>query len=424
MFGFGRDLRRLFAQARDGRDRTWIELIGVDLLEMEARGQASVQRPSRRSMTSGLKAAGLWREHARRTGLRLSLERAMAEAGRSAEAAMSSEQYAEAALEIAMCLMLQYELRGGPELLDRAESFLDGHSVLKDRALNARLRSAAARLAALKARHAGETMELIAASTALDAALCDLIAHEDLAAEASDVQLDSAALKLEAGLALAHAEFLEQAGRDLRLLVRNASPDYRPVTRARALTLCAAGLSALAGMTGDEAAREQAEAMFDAAADAFTPDHSPLDWAAIELARTVRDPQADISRLIRVEAVTGNGGLILGAIARERRTAAQVGRAARKTDDAELIRIQRRLLQRLSRRDASDHPLDWAVDQIGLAQIGLVFCRLSGDPEPLHLGLMLTEAGETARDLGAGLIADRAETLLSELSQISRASRS
>ena len=37
MFEFGRDLRKLFAQARESEDLGWVELIGVDLLQAEAR---------------------------------------------------------------------------------------------------------------------------------------------------------------------------------------------------------------------------------------------------------------------------------------------------------------------------------------------------------------------------------------------------
>ena len=36
MFEFGRDLRKLFAQARESEDLGWVELIGPDLLRAEA----------------------------------------------------------------------------------------------------------------------------------------------------------------------------------------------------------------------------------------------------------------------------------------------------------------------------------------------------------------------------------------------------
>ena len=40
MFEFGRDLRKLFAQARETEDLGWVELIGADLLRAEARREA------------------------------------------------------------------------------------------------------------------------------------------------------------------------------------------------------------------------------------------------------------------------------------------------------------------------------------------------------------------------------------------------
>ncbi|KAK0348887.1 hypothetical protein LTR94_035339, partial [Friedmanniomyces endolithicus] len=59
---------------------------------------------------------------------------------------------------------------------------------------------------------------------------------------------------------------LDKAGRDLRALVEAAAPEQRPLSRARALALCAAGMAALAAIAEAPAARDQAKAMFDAAA--------------------------------------------------------------------------------------------------------------------------------------------------------------
>ncbi len=92
---------------------------------------------------------------------------------------------------------------------------------------------------------------MLDASALMDSALHDVSRRPDLAAEAAEVQLDRASLALEAGLLRGDTRLLDQAGRDLRAVVASASPEYRPVTRARALSLCAAGLSALAAMAGD-----------------------------------------------------------------------------------------------------------------------------------------------------------------------------
>ncbi|MBG7616049.1 hypothetical protein IWC96_12290 [Brevundimonas sp. BAL450] len=419
MFGFGRDLRRLFAQARDGSDRTWIELIGADLLEAEARGQATDAHRTgcREPVVTGLKASTLWREHARRTGRRASLARALSAASDADRAATTPDQHAEAAMESALCLMLQYEQRGGTDLLDQIDLILDGHEPGRSAPLAARLAVAHARLEALKARRNGEAAAMLDASALMDSALHDVSRRPDLAAEAAEVQLDRASLALEAGLLRGDTRLLDQAGRDLRAVVASASPEYRPVTRARALSLCAAGLSALAAMAGDDAARTKAHELFDAAADTFTPDHSPLDWAAMELARAARDPNPDLNRLIEIEAVTAGEGLILGALARERRVAVEAQQAEGDRNAAQLARMETRLRRRLTTGEPGDNPLDWAVDQINLAQVQLTRMRLTGRGEAGHLGLVLVEAAETARELGAGLIADRADQLLAAVRQ-------
>ena len=63
MFEFGRDLRKLFAQARESEDLGWVELIGPDLLRAEAlresidAGRVSCNRP----FETEHRAAALWR---------------------------------------------------------------------------------------------------------------------------------------------------------------------------------------------------------------------------------------------------------------------------------------------------------------------------------------------------------------------------
>ena len=82
MFEFGRDLRRLFEKARDSDDLGWLELIGLGLVEVEARqqtvdaGRVSCPRPH----VAALRASALWREHARRCGAAASLDKAEAAA--------------------------------------------------------------------------------------------------------------------------------------------------------------------------------------------------------------------------------------------------------------------------------------------------------------------------------------------------------
>ena len=128
MFEFGRDLRKLFAQARESDDLGWVELIGADLVRAEARqqsidaGRVSCTHP----FEAELRASALWREHARRTGFGDSLERAHKAASDAVGIADGADQAARAAIETAHVLMLEFDLRGGLAGLDRALACIDG----------------------------------------------------------------------------------------------------------------------------------------------------------------------------------------------------------------------------------------------------------------------------------------------------------
>jgi len=103
MFEFGRDLRKLFEKARESEDLGWLELVGADLVQMEARresvdaGRVSCARP----FDGWMRASALWREHARRTGCAASLDHAAAAASDAARQTASPDQTAAAAIESA-----------------------------------------------------------------------------------------------------------------------------------------------------------------------------------------------------------------------------------------------------------------------------------------------------------------------------------
>ena len=193
------------------------------------------------------------------------------------------------------------------------------------------------------------------------------------------------------------------------MLVEAASPDYRPLTRARALALAGAGLMALARLARNDTAAEQGRALFDAAADQFTPDHSPLDWVAVQLVQT--PGETPIALLAQAEALTREPGLVLGALARERRLATEIDLAEDVGDLAGLVGLETVVRQRLTARGA--RPLDWAADQIGMARLAMAKGRLMG-VEPRAIGLMLAEAMETAREWGAPALLERAMLAMPE----------
>ena len=234
----------------------------------------------------------------------------------------------------------------------------------------------------------------------------------------------SAARALEIGVLRRDPSLLDQAGRELAVLIDGASPDYRPLTRARALALCGTGLSVLATLAGDADAAGQGRAMFEAAADQFTPDHSPLDWIAIQLVRS-EDEAAPLLTLTQCETLSQGQGLILGALARERRIARETALVTTLGDMTGLDAIETRIRARLVKAAASE-PLAWAADQIGMAHVALARtamarAALTRSPfagsrveAPPELGLILTEAAATAREEGALVLAERAERLLAQ----------
>jgi len=406
MFEFGRDLRKLFEKARESDDLGWLELIGADLVAAEAQslgiegGRVSCAQP----FDTWMRASALWREHARRTGRRSSLDRAAAAASDAARHTATPDQTAAAAIESGHIHLLRFDLFGGPEKLTAAVS--DVQSLTADRPAT---RSAAAalhaRLTARRARLSGEPAAMLDAAALLDAALHGARALPPTVGD--DLRLDRAALGLEAGVARRDGRLLDQAGRDLRILVESASPDYRPVTRARALALAGAGLMALARLAKDEAATAQGQALFAAAADQFTSDHSPLDWVAVQLASGASD--TPLARLSEAESLTREPGLILGALARERRLAAESALAEAMGDVEGLTGLES-IVRRGLAASAGAQPLEWAADQIGMAHLALAKARLTGSP-PRAVGMMLAEAMATAREWGAPALVQRAALL-------------
>lgn len=408
MFEFGRDLRKLFETARESDDLGWLELIGAGLVEAEARresidaGRVSCARP----FDSWMRASALWREHARRTGLRSSLDQAAAAASDAARHTTTPDQTAQAAIESGEVHLLRFDLFGGPERLTAA--LADVQTLPVERPQTRSLAAALhARLTSRRARLSGEANVMLDAAALLDAAVHGARGLPRMLGD--ELRLDRAALALEAGVTRRDPRLLDQAGRDLRALVEAASPDYRPLTRARALALAGEGLLALARLARDEAAAAQGKALFDAAADQFTADHSPLDWVAVQL--TQADGDTPLLPLAQAESLTREPGLILGALARERRLGAEARLAEAMGDVAAIVGMEAVVRTRLAERPI--HPLDWAADQIGMAHLAMARSRLTG-VQPTAIGLILAEAMETAREQGASAVATRAVLAMPE----------
>lgn len=419
MFEFGRDLRKLFAQARESEDLSWLELIGVDLLAGEARGQSidagrvSCARPH----AAWVRASALWREHARRTGQADSVTRALGAALDAAHAAVSIDEVARAGVEKAHGLLLRFDLCGGRDVLDQAAEAVPGASACKA-ATSAMISAVHARIRSRLARFDEEPSALMQAAALLDAAIHQM--EHARAGSTDDLRMDRAALALEAGVTQRDPFLLDQAGRDLLRLVETATPEYRPLTRARALTLCGAGLSALAALAAlanDEPAREQGRMMFEAAADQFTPDHSPLDWATIQVVRggmpgAVSQGSVSLAALRQADTLTAGQGLVLGAMARDLLIEGEIAAAASIGDLPRLATAEGVIRRRLTKGGPVSE-LDWAVDQIAMARIAQARSLLTG-AEAGTASLALFEAADVATERGLPALAARAQALIAD----------
>jgi hypothetical protein len=407
MFEFGRDLRRLFAQARESEDLSWLELIGVDLLAVEARqqctdaGRVSCAKPH----PAWLRGSALWREHARRTGSADSVRKALGAALDAARQAKSTEEIARAAVEKAQGLLLRFDLSGGRDVLDQAAEAVPGTTACKP-ATVALISAIHARIKSRQARFDDDAGSLMAAAALLDAAIHDM--DRTRAGNLDEIRMDRAALALEVGVTRRDPHLLDQAGRELLRLVESASPDYRPLTRARALTLCGAGLSALGALADSEAAREQGKAMFEAAADQFTPDHSPLDWVVIQIVRGGTPGAVSLAALRQAETLTAGQHLVVGAMARDMLIEGEIAAATSSGDVPRLTDAETAARIRLA---SNPSELDWAVDQIAMARIARARALLTGSDASAS-ALALLEAAEVARDHGLPDLAARAKALL------------
>ncbi|CAN5315663.1 hypothetical protein BH10PSE1_BH10PSE1_00490 [soil metagenome] len=411
MFEFGKDLRKLFVQARESEDLSWLELIGVDLLATEAKGQStdagrvSCAKPH----TAWLRASALWREHARRTGMADSVTRALGAALDAARAANSIDEIARAGVEKAQGLLLRFDLSGGRDVLDQALEAVPGASACKP-ATSALISAVHARIRSRLARFDTDAGALMQAAALLDAAIHQM--ERTRAGSTDDLRLDRAALALEAGVTKRDPFLLDQAGRELLRLVESATPEYRPLTRARALTLCGAGLSALAALADNEPAREQGRIMFDAAADQFTPDHSPLDWATIQIVRGGMPGAVSLPALRQADALTAGQGLVIGAMARDMLIEGEIAAASSIGDLPRLTTAEAVVRRRLTETNPTSD-LDWAVDQIAMARIAQARSLLTGADAGTS-GLALFEAAEVARERGLPGLAARAQALIAD----------
>ncbi|HEY0052175.1 MAG TPA: hypothetical protein VGB49_02050, partial [Caulobacteraceae bacterium] len=287
------------------------------------------------------------------------------------------------------------------------------------------------RLASSRARASGRRGEMLEAAALLDAALHgmeSLARTGRLRHDINETRLERAALGFGSGVRDREPRLLDQAGRDLRQLIEEGDEAYAPVTRARALTTCGAGMARLGGMAGKSDVLAQGVEMLEAAAELFPADHSPLDAARINAAlgeallklRAAGGESALEDRGLRAlrsaERATTGRGLKAAPAVSAAASRGEIEQAARDADLAALGGIEARLKRRLARRDAEADPAGWAADQLSLARLYTVRGDLLGRPEQRSAAVLaLREAEEALREHGDAVLADEAAEGLAAL---------
>ena len=389
MFDFGRDLKRFVADGvgGHGRDPRVLELLPTAVLAEQAASEASVASQAARPWKAWRDVALVWTAHARRTGLETSLDHAERAARRAVDAAPAGHAFALTTATLADVLLARFDLRASSSALAEAEAAVEAAA----REPHARRGQPAvsgvhARLRARRALMEDDPSAVRAAAALLDAALhqgASRAADHDAwrAVRETDLRLDRADLAVRAGLRWKDERLLEQAGRDLRLLMSTLDADLLPVSRARAVRICGLALSALGNSAGRDDTLEQAVEMLAAARDLFDVDHSPLDAGATLSAQAetmIRwQAGAPVTELLKAaEDMLGRAWRLADGRCRSLEVEIRVRAARVKTliagQSGDLVSLsdqEARLRHRLAQGRASEDAVAWAIDQLCLASV-------------------------------------------------------
>ena len=419
MFDFGKDLKRFVASGVGGqaRDPRVLELLPTAMVAEQAAAESPLAAQAAQPWSAWRDVALIWIGHARRTGLTSSLDAAGRAAQQAMDAAPAGAPFAFASAVVAEVLLARFDLRGNLDALSEAEAAVE----VASEEPNARRGQAAvsaihARLRARRALMGDDPAAVRAAAALLDAAL-----HLDSrrsgdpdvwrGVRAVDLRLERAELSLQAGLRWHDERLLDQAGRDLRLLMDHVDGDLLPVTRARAMRACGLALSALGEMAGQTGAMEQAIELMSGARELFDEDHSPLDAGAVlaaqaetlmrwqgeapvvELLKSAEDLLTQAWKLCATRSTT------LEIEIRLRAARIKTELATAQGDMAALSHQEARLRQRLARGEGG--PVAWAVDQLCLAGVYEALDDLGCRPaRGWAAGYVRSEAIEALREAG------------------------
>jgi hypothetical protein len=434
MFEFGRELKRVLGvgTAYDEPDPSLFELFDPTMLAAQAKacdvdaGRVSAKHP----FPLYLRAAALWREHARRTGDPVTLRKAAASAQCAARDAETGAQRARAALEQALASILGADLFGDERLIDAAREHLQAAAEGSgDPLFEMKLESAFARLASREALAADDY------SRALDAAaLFDCVIHKlELAAHGrpvGPVQFEAVLARIERadllagfGVRMTDTRLLHRARTNLAALLESLDPDYEPLAWARAAEVLGGTLVSLGDLEGYPEHIAEGVSTLAVAGERFTCDHSPLDWARRQHALGVAlqalaelNENGSVSAFEEAEhafdaaaEIVGNTRLAMRATVANNRAACLARRAECCGDEAALGRAEAAFKAEIAATNSALDPVCWAVLQVNLARVYEARAAL-GDGFPGREGAVyaLEEALDVFCDLGLKGLAETA----------------
>jgi len=438
MFEFGRDLRRrrlgagvssLFKGVASNGDSALYELLDLSLLTAEGKAaEAEAGRmASANPAATALRAAGIWREIARRAGDAVALRKAAALAETAANIATG------AALGQSRCEQAQTALLGaelfGDESLNAAAAHLLG--LTPGSALAAAL---SAGLAGRSALTADDIDAGLAAAQGMETPLRALLSasrgRNDLRLAYAEQVCVKADLLIGCGARLKDRSLIDAALRELAELRTTLDPAYEPLATAR-LEALRGGALVLAGETsGDVSLILDGVDLLTSAVEMILPDHSPLDWARIHAALALglqalgeattgeRAFEQAVTAFDRARTVLiDHPALQLTALVANNR-AVCLARCAELTGDlAVLDAAEAALKTELINSRPQKQPVAWAIIQVNLARLYEARAEITGKDNGgrAKAAMALTAAFDVFAEEGLRSLSDMAQSSLERL---------
>lgn len=403
-----------------GETTTLLELLDLGLLKAES--DAASFAGARFELR--LKQAQVRRELARRCGDGVALRQAASSAELAARDAPPAIA-APARLEQALCAMDGAELFGDEGLNAAADRVLTPLCSAPG-LVGAMAVAKRARIAARQALARGEAMDALACLTGYDVAAGSLKGPASAGALA-DCRIERAQMTLACARRLDDDRLAARAAADLGEVLARLDQTLRPLTWAEAARLRAEAHTFIGRRNGDVRVLAEAVEQLSRLFDLLLRDHSPLDWARVQLAHgealwALADVAGIDEALPRAAGAFDRAwGVVrdlpavkLRAEAGERRGALAVDVAARGGDPLEMDALEAAFRCDLARVEPRKDAVGWALCQLNL---GRLYLARDGGPRSRSgptrsAALALLEAADVFREHGLVGLAETAENSL------------